>query len=101
MTCNRARQHNAVRETVYKKEKKRICFEDPAYLPNCFAGCYVVVFIIQVAEIMSGRQPLQEFSSLDVHLSQEASSPWTQITKAQHHVLEFNNEKMHLIQLPS
>lgn len=61
----------------------KTCFKDSAYLPNCFPGCYVVVVIIQVAEIMSSRQPLQEFSSLNVHLRKEAASSWTQITKAQ------------------
>lgn len=65
------------------------CFEEPAYLPYCFVGCYVVVFIIQVAEIMSSRQPLQEFSSLNIHLCQEASSTWTKTAQAQHHVLKF------------
>lgn len=70
------------------EKKIKSVFKGPAYLPNCFAGCDVVVFIIQVAEIMSSGQPLQEFSSLNVHLRQEASSTWTKITKAQRRGLQ-------------
>lgn len=55
-------------------EKRRNVFKGVlSHLPHCFAGCYVVVFIIQVAKVMSSGKSLQQFGPLDVHLCQEAA----------------------------
>lgn len=42
------------------------------YLSHCFAGCNVIIFIIQVAEVVSGGKSLQQFICLNVELCQEA-----------------------------
>lgn len=43
-----------------------------SHLSHSLAGCNVVILIIQVAEVVSSGKSLQQLSSLDVQLRQEA-----------------------------